>query len=216
MDGDKAPLKEIQRLTQKNNGLLMVDEAHGAGVYGPQGQGLAFEEDVRPAIQMGTLGKAMGVSGAYITGEKEIVDLIINKARSFIYTTASPPPVICACMAAIQVVRSEEGADKRKRLTRNCRLFAELIKDNLSIETGGGHINPVVIGDSQKTMGVSEDLLEMGIFAHGIRYPTVAQGAARIRFTLMSEHDESHLRRACDALKNAMNPTGAENARINC
>jgi 8-amino-7-oxononanoate synthase len=200
MDGDMAPLAEIQRLTNRRSALLMVDEAHGAGVLGPQGEGLCAEKGARPHIQMGTLGKALGCSGAYIAADRDIIELIINRARPFIYTTAAPPSVIGSCIAAIEVVRSSEGAERRRKLRENCRLFADLINEPLDRQRFAGHIKPVIIGASDTTMRVSQGLLERGIFAHGIRYPTVAEGSARIRFTLMSDHEQSHLESAAQAL----------------
>lgn len=200
MDGDNAPLKEIQRLADKYSASVIVDEAHGAGVFGPIGEGLCSELGTRPFLQMGTLGKALGSSGAYLAGNREVIELIINRARSFIYTTAAPPTVTAASMAAIEIVRSREGAERRKRLHENCEIFSGIINRELGAEYSSSHILPVIIGESKKTMKISENLLEKGVFAHGIRYPTVPEGSARIRFTIMSEHEGSHLQYAAAAL----------------
>ncbi len=200
MDGDKAPLKEIQKLADKYYASLIVDEAHSAGLFGANGEGLCSEVGISPTIQMGTLGKALGSSGAYVAGKREVIELVINRARSFIYTTAQPPCVTAASMAAIEIVRSTEGAEKRKRLHENCRQFANIINRELGAMYSPSHILPVIIGDSNKTMGISENLLNQGVFAHGIRYPTVPEGSARIRFTIMSEHTRSHLQYAAEAI----------------
>ena len=128
MDGDRAPLKEITGLCVRWGALLMVDEAHASGLFGPQGQGLAAEHDVVPEIQMGTMSKAIGASGAYVAGTKALIDLLINKARSLVYSTAPPPGVMGAALAALRIITSEEGSARREFLRKNVRKFQRYVK----------------------------------------------------------------------------------------
>lgn len=205
MDGDAAPLGEISRVCREAGALLMVDEAHAGGVIGPAGRGLAAQMGIVPDIHMGTLGKAIGVSGAYVAGAAGLIRLLVNKARSFIYTTAQPPAVMDAASEALAIVRSPEGDERRKRLQGNTGRFADLLSGLPGVSArGGGHIVPVIIGDSAKTMRVSAALMERGVFAHGIRYPTVPEGSARLRFTLMSDHTTDDLDRAVSELAAAL------------
>lgn len=193
MDGDRAPLKELDELCRRRGAMLMVDEAHATGIYGTQGQGLAQELGVVPEIQMGTLGKAVGTCGAYVAGSRELIELLINTARSFIYTTAVSPPVMGAALEALKIVASEEGTQRRERLKRNVRYFHDLLPDRLAPASEPNHIVPIQIGESSTTMQASAECLTHGIFAHGIRYPTVPEGTARLRFTLMSDHTTGDL-----------------------
>ncbi len=204
MDGHKAPLREISELCQRWGALLMVDEAHATGVFGPHGQGLAAAEGIVPDIQMGTLGKAMGAAGAYVAGSRALIDLLVNKARSLIFTTASPPGVIGSALAALRIVVSEEGARRRAALADNVSRFQELIGQATGCDTNPGHIVPIMIGDSAQTMKISQSCLEAGIFAHGIRFPSVPEGTARLRFTLMSIHTPDDLVSAASVLKRVL------------
>ncbi len=204
MDGDHAPLRELYDLCTRYGALLMVDEAHAAGVHGSRGQGLAEEAGISPDMQMGTLGKAAGTSGAYVAGRRGLIDLLINKARSFIYTTALPPSVMGGASAALRIIASEEGAVRRARLRENASMFHDLMNGHLRNRLQPSHIVPVHIGQSERTMRISADCIERGVFAHGIRYPTVPEGTARLRFTLMSDHTERDLRRAAQVVKESL------------
>ncbi|MBI4963990.1 MAG: 8-amino-7-oxononanoate synthase [Desulfomonile tiedjei] len=215
MDGDRAPLRQIDDLCKRWGAVLMVDEAHATGVLGPQGKGLAAEVGVVPEIQMGTLGKAVGSAGAYVAGSRGLVDLVINRARSLIYTTAGPPGVIGASLAALKIVASQEGNRRRKSLKENTILFQGLLERELGFSAEASHIVPIVIGDSRRTMEVSAACLSVGIFAHGIRYPTVPEGAARLRFTLMSEHTAQDLNKAVAVMAASMSAVNEEqDARV--
>lgn len=200
MDGDQAPLKEIGYLCRKHGAVLMVDEAHATGIYGPQGQGLAAELGTEPEVQMGTLGKAAGTSGAYVAGSRNLMELLTNRARSLIYTTASPPSTAGSALAALKIISSEEGVERRTALKRNTKIFHRLLGSLLAGQAEPSHIVPVRIGDSDRTMRISAACTENGIFAHGIRFPTVPEGTARLRFTLMSDHDEDDLTKAVAVL----------------
>ncbi|AFM25832.1 8-amino-7-oxononanoate synthase [Desulfomonile tiedjei] len=203
MDGDRAPLREIDSLCRKWGASLMVDEAHASGVLGPCGQGLASEMGVVPEIQMGTLGKAAGTGGAYVAGSRSLIELIVNRARSLIYTTAAPPATIGAALEALKIVISPEGDKRRARLAHNSEVFNGLLCQEFSLDTPPSHIVPVMIGDSGRTMSISTACMDGGIFAHGIRFPTVPEGTARLRFTLMSDHTDADLKKAVDILKTA-------------
>jgi 8-amino-7-oxononanoate synthase len=207
MGGDLAPLREMDSLCNRWGAVLMVDEAHATGVFGPRGQGLAAQLGVVPEIQMGTLGKAVGASGAYVAGTKDLVDLLINRARSFIYTTAPPPAALGSALAGLSVIMAEEGAARRERLRDNARRFAQLVTARLGVPCAASHIVPVVIGDSARTMEVSRLCLDNGVFAQGIRVPTVPEGTARIRFTLMSDHRAEDLERSVSVLADVLQAT---------
>jgi 8-amino-7-oxononanoate synthase len=193
MDGDRAPLKELDQLCKRCGAVLMVDEAHATGIFGSQGQGWAEELGVVPEIQMGTLGKAVGACGAYVAGSRELIDLLINRARSLIYTTALSPAIMGAALAALGIIASEEGRRRRDRLARSMKLFRQLLPRELTPGSEPSHIIPVRIGESSAAMSVSAECLSQGVFAHGIRYPTVPEGTARLRFTLMSDHTSEDL-----------------------
>lgn len=204
MDGDRAPLKEIDELCRKWGALLMVDEAHATGVLGPQGRGAAGEQGIVPEIQMGTLGKAVGAAGAYVAGTRSLIDLLINRARSFIYTTAPAPGVMGSALAGLKIIASEEGQTRRERLRNNAVEFNRLLSEAGFPVSQPRHIVPVLIGESHRTMEVSAKCLAGGVFAHGIRYPTVPEGTARLRFTLMSDHTSEDLHKAVSALNEAV------------
>jgi len=191
MDGDIAPLRELADLKKQFGALLMVDDAHGSGVLGEQGKGTA--EFLRVSgdidINMGTFGKALGSFGAYAAVSVEVRELLINRARSFIFSTSLPPSVLAASQAAIKVVRSPEGKCLRERLTTNAEQFRSLLRQaGFTLPDGMTQIIPVMTGSAETTMRFSELLLEEGIFAQGIRPPTVPAGLCRLRCTVMSTH----------------------------
>ena len=204
MDGHQAPLKEISALCREWGAVLMVDEAHATGLFGQQGQGLAAEQDVVPDIQMGTLGKAVGAAGAYIAGNRSLIDLLVNSARSLIYTTAAPPQVLGAALAGLKVIASEEGRSRRERLHANAKAFSGLLETSFGRPVEANHIVPILIGESSAALQVSRSCLHNGVFAQGIRYPTVPEGTARLRFTLMSDHRQEDLEHAMSVLTRAI------------
>jgi len=204
MDGDRAPLKEIDELCKRCGAFLMVDEAHATGVLGPQGQGAAAEVGATPDVQMGTLGKAVGTSGAYVAGGKAMIDLLVNRARSLLYTTAAPPGVIGSALAALRIIASGEGEALRASLTENAREFGALAHNRLGLDLTPGHIVPIPIGESARTMRISSRCLEAGVFAQGIRYPTVPEGTSRLRLSLMSDHTAQDVHKAVTVLEKAL------------
>lgn len=203
MDGDIAPLAELAALKQKHGALLMVDDAHGSGVLGEHGRGSADLLGVSDSvdIQMGTFGKALGSFGAYAAVSAELRELLLNKSRSFIFSTSLPPAVLAASCAALELVQSPEGELLRKRLHANSTLFRNgLGQMGFVLPEGTTQIMPVITGHSDVTMGFSGALLEEGIFAQGIRPPTVPAGSCRIRFTIMATHTGGELEQAMETI----------------
>lgn len=181
MDGDLCPLAEILDLCESHGAELLLDEAHATGILGPTGMGLAEQLGVQDRIhfQMGTLGKALGLSGGYLAASRDWIDLMVNRARPFIYTTAPPAALAHAASAAFGLVRSDEGKSLRETLFRN---ISVLRKSHPSA------IVPYLIGDNQAAIAASAALAEKGFLAPAIRYPTVPRGTARLRITLSAAH----------------------------
>lgn len=200
MDGDHAPLDEICALAETHDAMVMVDEAHATGVFGATGAGLveALGLHGRVTVQMGTLGKALGCAGAFIAARRDVVDLLVNRARSFIYTTALPPPVVAAAAAALDIV-AREPERRAELLRRSADLRARLTALRLHVPPGEGPIVPVIIGESEDAMRCSRTLLDLGVFVQAIRPPTVPRGTARLRVTLMATHDDADLAYATNA-----------------
>jgi 8-amino-7-oxononanoate synthase len=202
MDGDETPLAEIVELSERYGALVMVDEAHATGVAGPNGAGIAAKLGLGEGIpiQMGTLGKALGGFGAYVAGSRALRELLINHCRSFIFTTALPPAVLAAAIAAIDLLYQEP--QRRLALWHNIRALREGLRNlGFSLGSGESQIVPLVTGDAEKCMAFSERLLEKGVFAQGIRPPTVPEGTSRLRITLMATHTHEHLHRALRAFE---------------
>lgn len=200
MDGDMAPLREICELAERYDAWVMVDEAHATGVLGPTGAGLVEQLGLheRVAVQMGTLGKALGCFGAFVAARRDVVRLLVNRARSLVFTTALPPPVVGAALAAVRLVRAEP--ERRARLQANARaLHAALQRMGAPVPAAPSHILPVVLGSEARTMECSARLLERGVWVQGIRPPTVPPGTARLRATVMATHSEDDLRFAASA-----------------
>jgi 8-amino-7-oxononanoate synthase len=202
MDGDEAPLADIVGLAEKYGAMVMVDEAHATGVYEPNGAGLVAKLGLgdRVLVQMGTLGKALGGFGAYVAGRKALRELLINRCRSFIFTTALPPAVMAMAIAAVDLVRNEP--ERRKALTENSeRLRAGLRGLGYLLGESGRQILPLMVGDANRCMELSQRLLERGVFAHGIRPPTVPLGTSRLRITLMATHTAGQINQALETFK---------------
>ena len=197
MDGDEAPLADIIRLAERYGAMVMVDEAHATGVYEPNGAGLVAKLGLgdRVLVQMGTLGKALGSFGAYVAGSRALRDLLINRCRSFIFTTALPPAVMAMGIAAIELIQSEP--QRRRALSDNgARLRAGLSRLGYPLGDVRRQILPLLIGEANRCMIWSQRLLERGIFAQGIRPPTVPEGTSRLRLTVMATHTESQIDKA--------------------
>jgi 7-keto-8-aminopelargonate synthetase-like enzyme len=200
MDGDEAPLAELVDLAERYGTMVMVDEAHATGVFGPNGAGVVAKLGLgkRVPVQMGTLGKALGGFGAYVAGSQALREFLINRCRSFIFTTSLPPAVLAMAVAAIDLLNKEP--QRRLALWHNCRTFKEGLKRlGFSLGQSQSQILPLIIGDAQKCMAFSERLLQEGVFAQGIRPPTIPPGTSRLRITLMATHTHEHLHRALKA-----------------
>ena len=209
MDGDLAPLTEIVSLAQQYDAWVMVDEAHATGVFGPHGSGLVEELGLtgQVDIQMGTLGKALGCVGAFVAGSHELIDWLVNRARSFIYTTAIPPAVAAAVLAALDIVAREP--ERRRQLWTNTQVLADGLRSlGYTLGATRSQILPVIIGEARETMAVAAAILQRGVFAHGIRPPTVPEGSSRIRVTPMATHTQDHLSRTLDAFAAAGKEVG--------
>jgi 8-amino-7-oxononanoate synthase len=198
MDGDLAPLREIVELKDRYGAWLMLDEAHAVGVRGTGVQGLAGELGLidRIEIQMGTLGKALGVSGGYIAGSRVLIDFLINRARSFIFSTAPSPAVAAACRAALRVVCSEEGDRLRATLLNHISLLSSL----LGMARSESAILPLILGSEESALDEAARLFEAGCFVPAIRYPTVPKNTARLRVSLSAAHSPDQIRALAAAL----------------
>ncbi|MCB9771456.1 MAG: 8-amino-7-oxononanoate synthase [Candidatus Omnitrophica bacterium] len=194
MDGDIAPLPEIVALARKYDCMVMVDEAHSLGVLGKTGKGSVehFALEGQVDIQMGTFSKAVGSFGAYCCGSKKLIDFLINKARSFIYTTGLPPSIAAASLKGIEIIESEP--DRRQALWENTNFVQRALK-SLGFNTLNTNtpIIPIQVKDAQLSVNFSEKLFEAGIFVSAIRPPTVPVNSARLRVTLMATHTQDDL-----------------------
>ena len=202
MDGDCADIAGLVSLKEQYDACLMIDEAHSGGLYGPKGAGLlsALNLTDRVDIQMGTFSKAYGTYGAYVGGSQGLIDYLINTARTLIYSTGLPPVLIKLTQTAIKRVGQEEW--RRKKLFHNTSIFRDgLRKIGFDIEASKSPIIPIIIGDNQRALAFSAALSKENIAALPIRPPTVAPGAARLRFTVTAAHRESDLLDAVQKIK---------------
>lgn len=198
MDGDHAPVRALRALADRWDAGLYVDEAHALGVLGPEGAGSCPAADVRPDAVLGTLGKALGLGGAFVAGSTDLVRLVENRARSFVFSTALPPAIAAAVPTAVDLARRAD--DRRDRLRRHtARLRAGLAGLGLDVPPGDTAIIPVLLGDPETAMRASARLLERGVFVHGIRPPTVPAGTSRLRVVPTGAHADEHIERALDA-----------------
>jgi len=201
MDGDRAPLRELAALCSAAGGLLIVDEAHATGVIGPRGAGLAAELGVAADVRMATLSKAFGVAGAYVAASRAVCDLLLNRARPLIFSTALPPALACAARASLEILAGSEGDARRSRLWSNVRRFAAGLREAGLPAREDSAIFPVVTGTPDRALAMTAHLRELGILAKPIRPPTVPQGTSRIRFAVTSAHTVEHIDRAIAALR---------------
>lgn len=204
MDGDIAPLPDIVSLAEKYDALVYVDDAHGSGVLGNQGKGTAdhFGLSGRVHIQVGTLSKAIGVTGGYFAGSLPVRQLLIQRARTLLFSTSPSPAVSAACLAALDVMRS--SPDLIERLWSYATYFRNALQQ-MGYDTGASEtpIIPIIIGDAKRTLQFSDTLLEEGLFAQGIVYPTVAPERGRVRLIITASHTKADLDFALDVLRKA-------------
>jgi 8-amino-7-oxononanoate synthase len=202
MDGDAAPLRPIVALKEKYGAWLMVDEAHATGVFGENGGGLIEELGLsgQIEIQMATLGKALGASGGCICGSRHLVDFLVNRARTFIFSTAPVPAAAAAATEAIRLVQSAEGKGLRQKLRANIEEFQPALGKRKPSSLAAPII-PLILGDEQKALDAAAKLRAENIFVPAIRYPSVARGSARLRITLTAAHSREDIFCLVDALK---------------
>ena len=214
MDGDAAPLREIAELCERHGAMLYVDEAHAAGVLGPTGAGLAEALGVsdRVDVHMGTLGKALGSFGAYVAGSRRLVDLLVSRARTFVFTTALPPAACGAALAALDVLREEP--DRRERLRAlTLRAKAGLARLGFDVSRVVAPIFPVVLGTEERALAASRALRARGFFVRAIRPPTVPPGTSRLRVALSAAHDEAQVDAFLGALGEVLRELPAASSR---
>lgn len=204
MDGDIAPLDQIVKIAKEYQALVMVDDAHATGVLG-QGRGTAahfgLEDEV--TIQMGTLSKALGAEGAYVAGKKELIDFLINKARSYIFSTALAPATIAAAHAALKEVMHSPALVER--LAENGRFMrVELTKYGVQVNQAETPIIPIIVGSAEKATAIANRLNQQGIILSAIRPPTVPVGESRLRLTVSAAHNQADLVAAARKIAKAL------------
>lgn len=205
MDGDRCPLRELVELKERFGCLLMVDEAHATGVFGTNGGGVIEEDGVSGGVDlaMGTFGKALGSYGAYVAGNREMIEYLLNRARSFIFSTALPPSVAAASLAAVQLVRQEPNL--RRELHGKIDYFKGLLRTGgYSADLGPSQIIPIQVGESRAALNKADLLRKQGVFAMAVRPPTVPDGTARLRFSITRHHSTADLAQAAKALLEIM------------
>ncbi len=200
MDGDHAPLADMIKLKQQWSAWLLVDEAHALGVFGAGGQGFVETQQMTRDIevQLGTLGKSVGSLGGFAAGSETFIRLLRHRARSFIFTTATPPAVAAAALAGIKLISSTEGADGRKKLARLVGHAANNDIFPLDVES---QIIPIHIGDEEKVLQIAGELWSKKIYLPAIRFPTVPRGEARLRLSLNATHNTADLENVLKLLK---------------
>jgi glycine C-acetyltransferase/8-amino-7-oxononanoate synthase len=206
MDGDLAPLPDIVRIAKKYNAMVMVDEAHGTGVFGENGRGVVeyFNLDNEVDVVMGTLSKAIGSLGGYVCGDDDLISYLRNKARPFMYTTALPPAVCAASIASINLI--QEDPSLREVLWNNvCCIKERLGLLGIDMISSQSQIIPLLIGDTQKAVDISKLLYERGVLIPAIRPPTVPANSSRLRMTVMSSHTQDDLESLFKVLKDVLN-----------
>jgi 8-amino-7-oxononanoate synthase len=214
MDGDVAPLDELVGLARNHRCRVMVDEAHATGALGPGGRGSVAAAGLSGEVDLvvGTLGKALGSYGAYVCSSAELTEYLLNTARSFIFSTAPPPPVLAAALAALELLEAEP--ERVEKLGANAATLREaLAAEGLAATSSETQIVPLEVGEAAPTMELCEQLLERGVFAQGIRPPTVPAGSSRLRFSVMATHEQSELRDAARVAGEAARELGVAAAR---
>ncbi len=204
MDGDLAPLPDIVRIAHEYNAMVMADEAHGTGVFGKDGRGVVehFNLDKKVNIIMGTLSKAVGSLGGFVTGNSDLISYLRNKARTFMYTTALPPAACAASIAGIKLIQRDRSL--RESLWRNVHYVKERLKLwNLNVASLESPIIPIIIGNAKKAVDVSGFLFESGILIPAIRPPTVPDESSRLRVTIMATHTRADLDKLLDVLESS-------------
>lgn len=211
MDGDTAPLAEIVELAKDHDARVVVDEAHATGTTGPEGRGAVAAAGLTADVDVivGTLGKALGAYGAFAACDTQIARYLVNTSRAFIFSTAPSPPVVAAAAEALEIVI--EQPRRVTRLRQNAELFRrELARKGFDVAANGSHIVPLITGDIESAMTMSENALERGVFVQAIRPPTVPDGSCRLRAAVMASHKPDELRAAANTLAKAAIAAGFE------
>lgn len=202
MDGDIAPLPGIVRLAAEHGALTYVDDAHSSGVLGQNGRGSVnhFGLDGQVDVQVGTLSKAVGVLGGYVAGSRDLIDLLVQRGRPFLFSTSHPPGVTAACLAALDILESQP--ELIRRLWDNTARFRDGLK-RIGFDTGASEtpIIPVIVGDGARAMKFSDRLFEFGVFAQGISYPTVPADKSRVRAIVSAAHTTADLDESLDIFR---------------
>ena len=207
VEGDRAPLREIVGLKKRYSATLLLDEGQADGVIGSNGRGLAAEENLTKEVdvQMGTLSKALGVSGGYVCGSRSLIEWLLNRARSFIFSAAPPPAFAAAATAAIEFLNSDAGEHRRVLLWQRIGLLRRWLGHNpisdAPFSASGSAIHPTVIGDEHATIDLSRSLETEGFLVPAIRCPMVAKGSARLRVSVTAAHEEPQIRRLAESLR---------------
>jgi 8-amino-7-oxononanoate synthase len=209
MDGDVAPLPELLELARRHGARLMVDEAHATGAIGRGGRGSVSAAGLSGEVDVvvGTLGKALGSYGAYACANTETVDFLVNTARPFIFSTAPPPPAVGAALAALELLEAEPGLVERLQANA-ATLRGALAGEGLGVDAAKSQVVPVHVGEAEATMDFCEAALRRGVFAQGIRPPTVPEGSCRLRCTVMATHTPEDLTRAARRIGAAAREVG--------
>lgn len=200
MDGDAAPLPALAAVAVAHDAALVVDEAHALGALGPEGRGLCAATGVTPDALVGTLGKAFAALGGFVAGPLELRAYLVNRARTFIYTTASPPPIAAAANAAVDLATGPDGGLRRDRL----RALTEQLAGALDRPTPPGPILPVILGPDSAALAAAAHLRSAGLFVQAIRPPTVPEGSSRLRITLSAAHDPADVDRLAAAVRSIL------------
>jgi len=213
MDGDLAPLPELLALAEQHDAWLIVDDAHGFGVLGPEGRGALahFGLSSERLITMGTLGKAAGVAGAFVAAHPSVIDWLVQSARSYIYTTAAPPAIAHTLRASLQLIRGAQGERRRTHLkqliealrTRLTALIAARPALGWRLAESATAIQPLIVGSNDTALSLAAALEVQGLWVPAIRPPTVPPGTARLRITLSAAHELADVERLCTALEQA-------------
>jgi len=203
MDGDRCDLNQLVALKRQHGAFLLLDEAHSTGVIGSSGRGLTallgLEQEVD--VQMGTLSKALGVVGGFIAGSKDLIDLLTNRARSFIYSTAPPPAIAAAVETAIRILGSDEGKILINKLWANIHSILRQLPDQFSSKSEpSSAIIPLMVGDEKVALDLAEKLLAEGFLIPAIRFPTVARSSARLRLAVSAAQTEEQIERLVHSL----------------
>jgi glycine C-acetyltransferase/8-amino-7-oxononanoate synthase len=211
MDGDVAPLAEIVELARRHDAQVLVDEAHAIGAVGPGGRGAVAAAGLSSEVDalVGTLGKALGSYGAYVCADALTIRYLVNVARSFIFSTAPPPPAVAAAGEALRLLAgSTELPDALHRAARTLR--SALRQHGFAVAENEMHIVPLLVGDSERAVAFCEAALERGVFAQAIRPPTVPEGTSRLRLAAIATHGERELAAAATSLRDAAEAVGLQ------